>query len=83
MRDRPQVGVAAVDGLRPRGDRPARGDLEHVGRKPPVGEAQVQRGAARVALELEIGDLGWAGPFRQGVGDRALDERLVSHRLLV
>ena len=47
--DLAQLGVGAVHGLGPRGDRAARGDLEDVGREARVREAQVQRRRARVA----------------------------------
>ena len=65
------------------GDRAAGGDLEHVRGEAAVGEAQVERGRARVALEVEVRDLGDLGPVWHRVRDRALHQRLVAHRLLV
>ena len=83
MGDRQQRPVGAVDRLGPGVDRAARGHLEHVGRKPPVGHAEVHRRRVGVAVELEVGDLGHAGALGNRLGDRALDERLVTHRLFV
>ncbi len=56
--DLAQLGVGAVHGLGPRVDRAAGGDLEDVGREAPVGQAQVERGGARVAAELQVRELG-------------------------
>ena len=83
MRDRAEICVVVVDGLCPRGDGPPGRDLEHVGSKAAVGEAQVERGGPRVALELEVSDFGDIGSLRDRVGDGALDQRLVAQRLLV
>ena len=83
VRDRPQPGVVAVDRLGPGGDRPARGHLEHVGREPAVGEAQVERGGVGVAAEVEVGDFGDLRVFGDRVLHGALDQRLVAQRGVV
>ena len=78
-----QRPVVAVDRPRPAGDRAAGGDLEHVGREAAVGEAQVERCGMRIALVLQVGDLGDLGVGRDRVGDRALDQRLVAQASLI
>src|SRR6185437_3773362 len=78
-----QQRIVAVDRLRPRAHRAAGGDLEHVGGKPPVGQAQVHRRGMGVALVLQVGDLGHLRALRHLVGHGALDERLVAHARLV
>ncbi len=79
VRDRPQPGVVTVDGLGPGRDGPARGHLEHVGREPAVGEAEVERGGVGVAAVVEVGDFGDAGVCGDRVVHGALDQRLVTH----
>ena len=70
--------VGAVDGLRPRRDGPAGRGLEHVRREARVGQRQVERSSASVALEIDVGQLPGREPVQRSIGDRLLDERLVA-----
>ena len=81
--DRVQASIGAVHGLGPRGDRAASRDLEHVGGEASVGEAQVERRSAGVALELEIRELRDLGAVGHRVVDGPLDECLIPESLLV
>ena len=48
-----------------------------------VGERQIERRGAPITLEVEIGDLGDLRSLGHGVLHRALDQRLIAHRLLI
>src|SRR5947199_168001 len=76
-----QWRVVAVDGLRPGLDGPTDRHLKYVRREPAVGHAQVQRGGARIAVEVKVGHLGHGCTRGRRRGDGALDERLVPEGL--
>src|SRR5581483_3693894 len=81
--DRLKRTVVPVDRLRPRCDRAAGRDLQDVRREAPVRDAQVVRRGTRVAVEVEVGDLGDPHAGGDGVGDGALDHRLIPDALVV
>src|SRR3984885_2773471 len=83
VRDRAQARVVTVHRLGPCGRRASRGHLEHVGGEAAVGQAQVERGGASVAGEVEVRDLGNLHRLGDCVRDGAFDQRLVAHALVV
>jgi len=73
--------IVAVDGLRPCLDgAPDRG-LEDVGGKPGVGDREVERRRAGVAVEVEVGHLGDREVLGDLAGDRDFHQGLVAKPL--
>jgi hypothetical protein len=76
-------GVVAVHRLGPGTHGPPRGRLEHVGREAGVGDGEVERPGASVAVEADLGQVSGREALRQRVGDCQLGERLVREPLPV
>jgi hypothetical protein len=81
--DLAQFVVGAVDSLGPGGHSAPRRNLEDVWSEARVRKAQVQCRGARVAAELQVREFRDLEARRRAVRDRALDQRLVTHRLVV